>query len=132
MPLISKGAVRKLSPTEKLTYKGYTHVTLSEFIYEDQTHKVVIPSGFLTNFCGVCWLFHDYLYASHHFTRGRSCSREQADNITEKILAEYPSTWCWVFVKLSKLNPVWMYSKSWNKRGSQGPQMISYELKKDI
>lgn len=136
---VTSGVIRKLTSVEKTTYKGYKYVTLSEFEYSKGDRKIVVPKGFLTDGSsggpnyGCSWLFHDYLYASHRFTSGQKCTREQADMVMEEVLAnERLSIYCWIFVRLSKMNPFWLFSRAWKNSGSRGPQMIDYELKKDM
>lgn len=134
---VTSGMLRKLTSAEKLVYPGYKYVTTSHFRYCKGDYIINVPKGFLTDGSsggpdyGSSWLFHDYLYATHRFTSGQPCTREQADSVMEEILYnERLSLYCWMFVKLSKLDPFWAFSRAWKTSGARGAQMISYELKK--
>ena len=136
---VVSGTVRHLSGVEKLSYPEYKYVTVSEFSYSNGDRRINIPPGFLTGGSsggpdyGSSWLFHDYLYATHRFTDGKACTRVEADEVMEIVLKnERPTVYCWIFAKLAKLNPFWLFSRSWKNSGNRGADVVMYELKKDI
>jgi len=133
------GTLRSLTSTEKMLYPQYKYVTTSEFSYRKGEFYVEVPRGFLTDGSsggpdyGNSWIFHDYLYATHCFTSGQSCTRQQADSVMEAVLRnERLNIYCWGFVKLAKLNPFWLFSRAWKSSGRRGPQTVDYESKKDL
>ena len=137
--VVVNGTLRPLTEIEKLTYPKYKYITMSAFSYRKGDRYIEIPKGFLTDGSsggpdyGSSWLFHDYLYATHCFTRGGRCTREQADIVMENVLqSERMIFYCWIFVKLAKLNPFWLFSRAWKNSGLRGADVVMYELKKDI
>ncbi len=134
---IVSGVIRRLTGIEKLTYPKYKYVTTTEFSYTNGDDSVIVPTGFLTDGSsggpdyGCSWLFHDYLYATHCFSGGRRCTRKQADKVMEIVLRnERLTVYCWVFVRLAKINPFWLFSKAWTSSGNHGADVAL--LKKDI
>jgi len=131
---ILSGAVRKLTRYEKTLYPNYKYVTeiASKYTYGD--YSIEVPEGFLTDGSsgapdyGRSWLFHDYLYATHEFTSGQVCTRKEADNVMERVLQHEKLGWyCWLFVRASKLNPFWVFSRAWTRSGQRGPEFLDSE-----
>ncbi len=135
---VVSGTVRRLTGVERLIYPKYKYVTMSEFSYSNGDRQIQIPPGFLTDGSsggpdyGSSWLFHDYLYGTHFFTDGKACTRAEADKVMEIVLKnERLTVYCWLFVKLAKLNPFWLFSRAWKNGGERGAEIVMYGLKKD-
>ncbi len=136
---VVNGTLRPLTGVERIIYPKYKYVTTSEFSYRKGGHYIEIPKGFLTDGSsggpdyGSSWLFHDYLYATHCFTEGGRCTRKQADNVMENVIRRERLTfYCWIFAKLAKFDPFWLFSRAWTDSGNRGADVVMYELKKDI
>lgn len=123
------GGIRYLSVHEKQNYKlkEFEYVTTGDFYYEDNKGRcITIPVGFCSDGSsggpdwGFSWLFHDYLYSSHHID-SRPLTRHEADEIMYCIL-EYERQYKYkiVFYYLSKLNIFWKFDKAWKKSGNRG------------
>lgn len=129
---VISGEVRELTEEEKEKYKGvYKYVTLSTFQYIDREKKVVVPPGFLTDGStggpdyGSSWIFHDYLYATHHFEDGIECTREEADEIMVNILLNERLTWYMSVVALAtKYNILWKFSRAWKNSYKRGAEFL--------
>ncbi len=92
---IKYGQTRLLNDEELKKYDlyGFCWVTTQEYSYENGEDLITVPIGFLTDGAssigpdaGCSWIFHDYLYATHKFSDGRECVREDADRIMVNIL----------------------------------------------
>lgn len=125
------GEIRRLTLNEKRHYPLYKYVTEGESKYTYGDHTIVVPKDFLTDGSsggpdyGRSWLFHDYLYATHQFTSGQECTRKEADRVMERVLRHENIGWyCWAFVKVSKINPFWLFSRAWRKSGGRGAEFI--------
>lgn len=128
---ILSGEVRNLTKSEKSLYPNYKYVVggVSKYTYGDQ--EVEVPKGFLTDGSsgapdyGRSWLFHDYLYATHKFTSGQACTRQEADDVMERVLRHEKLGWyCWLFVRASNLNPFWIFSRAWKNSGRRGLEIL--------
>ncbi len=139
---VNIGQIRELTDDEKKIYSGYKYVTISEFYCDYDSHNICIPVNFLTDGSsggpdyGCSWLFHDYLYATHEFTPGDTCTRTEADNLMNKILQnERLDMYRWLFIKVSWLNIFWLFSKAWDSSGKRGANFLiqtGIDLLKDV
>lgn len=130
---ILTGEARELTALEKEKYPNYLYVTESEFKFTDTDNNriITIPKGFLTDGAtggpdwGWSWIFHDYLYSTHCFDDGVACTRDLADCIMESILENERIGWyAWIFLKLSKWNIFWLFSKAWESSGKRGAEFM--------
>lgn len=140
---ITEGNIRELNSEEKKKFKTkYKYVVLSECIYETNDKKIIVPVGFLTDGStggpdyGCSWLFHDYLYATHAYTSGEICTREEADDIFIKVLRyNRMFAYAWTVEKLAALNPFWLFSRAWvssGKRGAEYLNIVERDLEKEL
>ena len=113
--------------------RNYKYVVLSEFKCTDheQICSITVPEGFLTDgssggpSIGCSWLFHDYLYATHRFDNGMSCTRQDADKVMSVILENDRMFWyACIFRILAKWNVFWLFSSAWKQSGSRGPEFL--------
>lgn len=132
---VLSGEARLLSDDEKELYPPYRYVIESDFEYNDETHSLLVPRGFLTDGAtrapdyGSAWVFHDYLYATHVFSDGEECTREEADRIMENILRHDRMHKCaWLLGVLTRWNPFWIFSRAWRRSGERGPEFIYDDL----
>jgi len=129
---VREGRIRCLKYEEESASERYEYVVLQPYeLSLPDGRQIVVPRGFLTDGssggpdCGASWVFHDYLYATHAFTSGEPCTREEADAVMSSVLAhEGRYGYCRVFVKLSWLNPFWLFSSAWEKSGTRGPEFL--------
>lgn len=122
---------RELTCEEKKRYPEYRYVTLSKGIYRYGKYLIVVPPGFLTDGnsagpdFGEAWLFHDWLYATHKFTSGQKCSREQADKILGQIYdQEGMYFFAWIAMAASKMNFADAFQEAWEESGCRGPEFL--------
>lgn len=128
---VVEGQLRCLTTEEKQAHPGYKYCTLTRYSYSYGPLRIEIPPGFLTDGSsggpdyGCSWLFHDYLYASHEFSSGEECTREQADAVMKQILESERLGWyCRVFVFVSRVNCCGLFGRAWRRSGERGPQYI--------
>lgn len=102
-----------------------------EYTLSDGSCSITIPVGFLTDGSsggpdvGVAWLFHDYLYATHMFSDGTQCTREDADSIMADILrADNMLNYHRIFVWLYTWNLCYCFSRAWASSGKRGPNFL--------
>jgi len=132
---LSIGEIRCLKKKEKRqTTSTFKYVVLTEFTYEFEDKKIIIPRGFLTDGStyspdtGYSWIFHDYLYATHQFSSGQHCDRAEADNVMKQILnSERRDTFKCIFTVLSSLNPFWSFSRPWKTSGKAGVCIYEFD-----
>ena len=131
------GDIRKLTPEEVKqfnTYTTYKWVTTTPSICKWDDKQLVVPVGFLTDGnsggpdCGRSWLFHDWLYATHQISPGKACTRQEADDLMEKVLeCEGHIYYCKAFHNLRCWNPFYLFSKAWESSGKRGPEFLLHE-----
>lgn len=88
------------APTALRSHDWKTWVLEDEAVWQDSTHKVVVPAGFMTDFASIPWLFrwwqtggtgpqriaayfHDYLYSSQD-----EINRKQSDWIFREVMED--------------------------------------------
>lgn len=138
-----KGTVRNITHEEKKRYKtAYKYAVVEPYEYYNGNFCIIVKEGFLTDGAtggpdfGCSWMFHDYLYATHEFTSGQPCTREQADEVMETIIKKereeesilascYAVSFKYAVSKLSYWNPCWCFSRAWNSSGERGPEYCS-------
>lgn len=125
------GHIRLLTDEEKERYPEYKYVTLSEFYYKEDEYEITVPPLFLTDGatkapdCGYSWIFHDYLYNTHEFTSGQSCTRKQADEVMHNILIhEKNYIKDAIFRFLTGINFLGLFSYYWNRNGEIGVVLL--------
>lgn len=121
------GHIRLLTDDEKERYPDYKYVVLSEFSYKEDDYEIIVPPLFLTDGStkspdiGYSWVFHDYLYNTHEFTSGQSCTRKQADEVMHKILVqEGYYVMDAIFRFLAGINFLGLFSYYWRRNGDIG------------
>ena len=139
--IITEGTKRRVTPEEVNQYKTrYTWVITSPYTYENGNEYINVPAGFLTdgssfspNFY-TSWIYHDYLYSTHEFSNGESCTRVQADRVMLNILREteytnryagfYAAMYAGVVSMVSYYNPPFAFSSAWASSGERGPEFL--------
>jgi len=129
------GSLRLLTPEEINRYDTvYKYVTTSPSIYKKGDKEIIVPVGFLTDGCtggpdyGRSWLIHDWLYATHEFSSGRPCSREEADEIMDEILNHENHRSYAALVRLISGNNIFsVFSDAWDSSGERGPEFLLSE-----
>jgi|SRR6056297_532561 len=107
--------------------QGYVWITLGQFIYIEGDKVIKVPRGFLSDGAtkapdyGSAWVFHDYLYATHKFTSGQECTREEADQVMYNILKhERLNVYAFIFKMFIRMNPFNIFTKAWENSGKRG------------
>lgn len=133
---IKYGSIRRLSVEEcslrQCKENGYCWVVESPFeCTTPDGQRIVVPVGFLSDGSsggpdiGTGWLFHDWLYATHLFDDGSTCTREEADRIMYDLLNKDNLGLYGRAVRfLSRHNVFYCFSRAWNSSGSRGPQLL--------
>ena len=127
------GNVRPLTFGEKVLHPKYTYVVTSRFSFRQGSLEIEIPKGFLVENrpWGNSWIFRNYLYKTHFFSSGQICSRQQADELCERVRKrEGHNLHSWLILKLSRWDLLGTFKKEWDFKGSSGPKFLGYEGKK--
>lgn len=134
---INEGTVRLLTKEERIkTNEQYYYVVQTPFIVTIDGKQLTVPEGFLTDGASggpdvtpAAWVCHDYLYAGGKFDNDEAPSRAEADKLMYDILMthlmyRYARTFWW----LSKMNPLWSFSRAWIYSHTRGIQLLqNYE-----
>lgn len=121
-----------LGRLEPISHPEYTYVVTEPYTFRWENKDVAVEKGFLTDgsTCtldfGSAWLFHDYLYATHRFSSGEACTREEADRVMQTILERENLNYKSWLLKTFK----WCccFRRAWSRSGLRGPQ---YRLLQD-
>jgi len=139
--IVTEGTKRKITPKEIKKYQTkYRWVITSNYRYENNSHIVEVPKGFLSDGStfspdfGSGWIFHDYLYASHNFCDNKECGRIEADQIMIDILKNtkydgfistyYAYMFSGLVYAMSYYNLFYSFSDAWNSSGSRGCEFL--------
>jgi hypothetical protein len=139
-----RGTYRLLTEDEKLQYTTkYKYVILTPYRYEFENRVVLVPRGFLTDGStespdyGSSWIVHDFIYATHKFLDGTSCTEKEANEIMIQINQQSnPSTWYGslymsMYSAMASIvfyvNPFYLVSNAWDQSGSRGPEYLSLD-----
>lgn len=124
------GSIRKLTKEERKQYPKYEYVVEYECqcFFDDKV--ITVPKGFLTDGSsggpdvGWSWLIHDYLYATHAFSDGSSCSRAEADRIMYHLLAyERHHIYKQVYWFTHKMFS-FLFESAWKSSGKRGIELL--------
>ena len=107
----------------------YRWVVVEPYQCTWRCRTVHVPVGFLTDGAtggpdlGSSWVFHDFLYATHRFTTGEECCREEADALMYMILMceGYP-LYAHLFRLAIFINPLWCFNYAWKSSGIRGAE----------
>jgi hypothetical protein len=147
---VKEGTIRTLLEDEKERYKTpYKWVVVHPYEYRCGDEYLLVEEGFLTDGAtggpdyGCSWLFHDYLYATHCFSNGGECDREDADRVMQNVLRKersegkilestYASLFKYTVSQLSYWNPFWCFSSAWESSGTRGPEYSHISKQKKL
>jgi hypothetical protein len=132
LTILQHGQHRLLTPDEKNQYNTkYKYVITEEYGFARGGCIITVPPGFLTDGSsggpdyGMSWIFHDWLYSTHCFDGDTECTRRQADHIMNMVLKQEGRGWYrFMFSTISWWNPIWSFSRAWNKSGVRGPEYL--------
>ncbi len=142
--IVIEGTKRRLTQEEASAYKTrYSWVITSPYTYENGDEYIKVPRGFLSDGStfspdtGNGWIFHDYLYSTHEFSTGDSCTRVQADRVMLNVLKNtryenrcfgiYSALYAGAVSMVSYYNPPYAFSSAWASSGARGPEFLDLD-----